>query len=114
MGKSSRSTGSFTHHFRMPAAGDSIATRRVATYRARRKVQMSDEEKNIRELESQFPMLSGVTFATARKQALASGQSVWQSDRGVIYEVFPDGTRRRVKEIEPPMPVVPGSKITIR
>jgi len=75
---------------------------------------MSDQEKIIQELESRFPTLSGVTFNAALKQTLASGQSVLQSDQGVIYEVFPDGTRRRVKEIEPPTLVEPGKKITIR
>ena len=75
---------------------------------------MSDNEKDIVELEVQFPLLSGVAFAAASQRVLASGQSVLQSDQGVIYEVFPDGTRKHVKEIEPPMPVVPGSKLTLR
>ena len=75
---------------------------------------MSDQEKKIQELESLFPNLSGVTFNAALQQTLASGQSVLQSDQGVIYEVFPDGTRKRVKEIEPPTAVEPGKKITIR
>jgi len=74
---------------------------------------MLEEEKNIRELETQFPQLSGSAFMAAREQTLASGQSVMQSDRGVIYEVFRDGTRKRVKEIEPSTPVVLGSKITL-
>jgi hypothetical protein len=75
---------------------------------------MADQENKIKELEDLFPSLSGITFSEACKQALASGQSVMQSEHGVIYEIFPDGTRRRVKEIEPPTPVIPGSKITIR
>ena len=75
---------------------------------------MPENEKNIEELEVQFPLLSGVAFATASQRVLASGQSVLQSDQGVIYEVFPDGTRKRVKGIEPPTSVVPGSKLTLR
>jgi len=75
---------------------------------------MSDPEEKIQELESLFPALSGVTFNAAFKRALASGQSVLQSDQGVIYEVFPDGTRKRVKKIEPPTPIEPGKKILIR
>ncbi len=74
---------------------------------------MADQENNIEILESQFPAVSGSAFAAACERVLASGQSVLQSDQGVIYEVFPDGTRKRVKEIEPPTPVVSGSKITI-
>lgn len=73
---------------------------------------MSDQD--IQKLESMLPPASGSAFAAARAETLASGQSVLQSEQGVIYEVFPDGTRRRVKEIEPPTSVVPGSKVTIR
>ncbi len=73
---------------------------------------MSDQD--IQKLENQFPAVSGSAFAAAREQALAFGQSVLQSDQGVIYEVFPDGTRRAVKRVEPPTPVVTGSKFTIR
>lgn len=71
-------------------------------------------EANIEMLENQFPAVSGSAFATAREQVLASGQSVLQSEDGTIYEVFPDGRRVAVKEIEPPIQVVPGRKITIR
>jgi len=45
---------------------------------------------------------------------LASGQTVLESENGFIYEVFPDGRRVPVKQIEAPTPVAPGSKITIR
>jgi hypothetical protein len=50
----------------------------------------------------------------ARKRALESGLSVLQSEGGTIYEVFPDGSRKQVKEIEPPTKVVSGQKIAIR
>jgi len=72
---------------------------------------MSDED--IQKLESQFPAISGSAFAAARAQVLASGQSILESAQGVIYEVFPDGHRQRVKEIEPPTPVASGSKIAL-
>ena len=75
---------------------------------------MADEEKIMREMENQFPLLSGLAFHTARQQTLESGLKVLQSEDGVIYEVSPDGSRRRVKEIEPPTQVVSGLKITIR
>jgi hypothetical protein len=73
---------------------------------------MSDND--IQKLESQFPAASGSAFAAAREQVLASGQSVLQSEGGFIYEVFPNGHRVLVKQIDPPIPAVPGSKITIR
>ena len=73
---------------------------------------MSDQD--IQQLESQFPASSGSAFVAAREIVLKSGQSVLQSQDGVIYEVFPDGRRVAVKTIEPPTPVISGSKITIR
>lgn len=73
---------------------------------------MSDQD--IQKLENQFPAVSGSAFAAARDQVLASGQSVLQSRDGVIYEVFPDGRRVVLKNIEPPTSVVSGSIITIR
>jgi hypothetical protein len=75
---------------------------------------MPEQENNIEELESQFPALSGVAFAAPRVQALAFGNSVLQSEHGHIYEVFPDGRRVLVKNIEPPTTNIPGRKITIR
>jgi len=75
---------------------------------------MADKEKRLELLESQFPAASGSAFAAARGRVLDSGLSVLQSEQDVIYEVFPDGRRVVVKQIEPPTPVIPGSKITIR
>ena len=76
------------------------------------KFEMSEQE--IQFLEDQFPALSGLAFAAARKQVLASGQSVLESRDGIIYEFFPDGRRDEIKRIEPPTPVVSGSVIVIR
>jgi hypothetical protein len=39
---------------------------------------------------------------------------VLQSENGVIYEVFPDGSRKVVKKIEPPTPIQTGTKVAIR
>ena len=73
---------------------------------------MSDQD--IQTLESQFPAVSGSAFAAARQQVLKSGQSVLQSENGIIYRVFPDGRRVAVKTIEPPVRFVTGSIFTIR
>jgi hypothetical protein len=62
---------------------------------------MSEDEKNLRLLESQLPLVSGSAFAEARRQTLAAGQSVLQTEGDVIYEVFPDGSRIERKRIEP-------------
>ena len=75
---------------------------------------MSESESLLLDLENKFPTLSGVAFSRARQETLASGQSVLQSENGLIYEVFPDGRKLLVKEIEPPTPVERGSKILIR
>jgi hypothetical protein len=75
---------------------------------------MADQKEKLELLESQFPAASASAFAAARERVLASGQSVLQSEQGFIYEVFPDGRRVVVKQIEPPIPAVPGRRITIR
>ncbi|CAN5883703.1 hypothetical protein BH11VER1_BH11VER1_05610 [soil metagenome] len=71
-------------------------------------------EQDIQILENQFPAMSGLAFSQAREQVLRSGQSVLQSEDGVIFEVFPDGRRVMVKRIEPPTPMAAGKVFTIR
>ena len=73
---------------------------------------MSDQE--FQQLESQFPKVSGTAFAVARERVLRSGQSVWQSEDGIIYEVFPDGHRVEMKRIEPPTQFEVGRVFTIK
>ena len=73
---------------------------------------MSD--KDIQKLESQFPALSGEAFAAARRSVLASGQSVLQTEGAYVVRVFPDGRKEVVKQIEPPIPVNPGTIYTIK
>jgi hypothetical protein len=73
---------------------------------------MSDQD--LQKLESQFPAVSGIAFATAREQALRAGQSVLESENGIIYEVFPDGRRIEVKRVDPPRRFAAGSVFTIK
>jgi hypothetical protein len=70
-------------------------------------------EEEIGELERRIPELAAVAFSEAYWRTLAAGQSVRVSDNGFIWEVFPDGTRKTIKQIEPPIPVVKGSKLKI-
>jgi len=72
------------------------------------------KENKIKRLEKWFIARSGSAFETARKQSQASGHSVVISDQGAIYEIFPDGNRRLLKQIEPPTRVRPGQKVIIR
>ena len=70
-------------------------------------------EEQIEELERQFPEMAGTAFAEARARALAAGLSVVETHEAMLWEVFPDGTRKPIKAIEPPTLVEPGSKFTI-
>lgn len=49
----------------------------------------------------------------AFRRALRSGAPVLVSDNGTIYEVRADGSRKPLKRIEPPSPVVRGQKFLI-
>ncbi|MEP7341570.1 MAG: hypothetical protein ABI977_27815 [Acidobacteriota bacterium] len=71
---------------------------------------MSIQEEAIQYLEAHIPELAESAVTQAYWQALADGSSVLESQNGVIYEVFPDGTRNILKTIEPPTPVSIGEK----
>lgn len=70
-------------------------------------------DDSVEALEEQFPSLSGGAFSTAYKDALDFGLSVYVTDGEWIYEVFPDGTRKQVKRIDPPTQAIPGQKIQL-
>jgi len=74
---------------------------------------MSDREKTLDYLESQIPTLAVAALTIAYWQALAAGLSVLVCHDGAIYENFPDGSSRFVKEIEPPVHVPAGSRLEI-
>jgi hypothetical protein len=76
---------------------------------------MSNENREeLDEVEIQLPPASGVAFAQARIGALAHGLSILQSRGDIIEEVFPDGRRRFVKYVEPPISVEIGSKYHLK
>ena len=72
------------------------------------------DEQRIEQLELAFPAASGAAFANAYDRAMQAGLSVMVSEDGAIYEVFPDGTRKLVKTIDPPTTMRPGLKIEFR
>lgn len=74
---------------------------------------MADSDEQIERLENEFPLCSGVAFYNARKRVLASGQSVLQTEEDNLFEVFPDGRKVFVKQIEPPIKVQLGRKISL-
>ena len=75
---------------------------------------MPTAEKTMRFLEEHIPELAQSAVTQAYWQALASGSSVLESDNGVIYEVFPDGTRKLVKTTTPPSAVTVGETRVMR
>lgn len=75
---------------------------------------MSTPEQTLRFLEEHIPELAESAVTQAYWQTLASGNSVLESDNGVIYEVFPDGTRQVIKSTVPPSVVAPGAKRVLR
>ncbi len=62
---------------------------------------LNDDDKEIEALENLFPTLVEEAFNSARQRALDAGLSVYETIGDAIYEVFPDGTQRLVKRIEP-------------
>ena len=71
---------------------------------------MTDKEYS-EVVETAFAPLSGVAFESARAQALESGQSVLQTERGKLYRIYPDGRKEFVKFVPDPVAVTPGQKV---
>jgi hypothetical protein len=65
--------------------------------------QLTDQEIDF--LESHIPELAEVAAKQAYWQALANGSSVLKVEKGEIIEVFPDGSRKFIKKINPLIPV---------
>lgn len=68
---------------------------------------MKPSEEIVDHLEAHVPKLAHAAVTQAYCEALAAGHSVLIAEDGVIYEVFPDGTRKAVKHTEPPVAVAP-------
>ncbi|MCU0470014.1 MAG: hypothetical protein MUF58_15575 [Arcicella sp.] len=62
-------------------------------------------ENEIDYLEQQIPILAETATKQAFWQTLASGDSVIIAKDGELIEVFPDGTRKVIKNIEKPIKV---------
>ena len=73
---------------------------------------MSDAEKRIDFLEMQIPSLSAAVDV-AYWQAMANGLTVLVSDKGGIFQAFPDGTQKLVKTTEMPLSVPVGTRMKI-
>lgn len=70
-------------------------------------ISMQTSEASIEYLENHIPELADAAFRQAYWQALAAGSSVMVADGGQIVEVFPDGNRKVVKQINKPIRINP-------
>jgi hypothetical protein len=75
---------------------------------------MGLSEKALDYLEEHIPELAEVAFKQAYWAALASGSSVLVSENGSLVEVFPDGTRKFIKELPAWIPVKRGQRLELK
>ena len=65
-------------------------------------------------LEEFIPLLAKGAVQKAYLDALSSGNSVVEVIDGTIYEVFADGTKKKIKDIAPYIQVDINKKIALR
>ncbi len=71
-------------------------------------------EKMLRYLEESIPELAEAAVTQAYWQALAAGHSVLTAENGMLIEVYPDGIRKIIKKLAPPIPIEKGLKLQIK
>ncbi|MDP3331325.1 MAG: hypothetical protein Q8S55_04915 [Methylococcaceae bacterium] len=74
---------------------------------------MSMTEESMRFLEEHIPILADAAVKQAYWQALATGSSVLVSEDGALVEIFPDGTRKVLKQLEPQTAVILGQRLEL-
>ena len=75
---------------------------------------MKLDDEAIDYLEQFIPELAALATRQAYLQALASGQSVLIAENGQLIEIFPNGTKKLIKEIEHRKTAIVGNKIKIK
>ncbi len=75
---------------------------------------MKLDDEAIDYLEQFIPELAAIATRQAYLQALASGESVLIAENGQLIEVFPNGTKKVIKQLEPPVHIAVGSKFEIK
>jgi hypothetical protein len=58
-------------------------------------------ERTLDQLEKKIPELARVATREARANAIQRGCSLMQAIGGRLYEIFPDGTKKIIKKMEP-------------
>ena len=74
---------------------------------------MNMTEESMRFLEEHIPILADAAVKQAYWQALATGSSVLVSEEGALVEIFPDGTRKVLKQLEPQTAVTSGQRLEL-
>jgi hypothetical protein len=75
---------------------------------------MALSEEAMSYLEEHIPELADAAFTQAYWAALASGSSVLVSENGKLVEVFPDGTKKFIKDLPSPTRATPGQRYILR
>jgi hypothetical protein len=79
-----------------------------------RRTPMSLSEESMRFLEEQIPELAEAAVRQAYWDALNAGNSVLEYEDGALVEVFPDGTRTRIKQLPEQRKVTPGQTFKLQ
>ena len=74
---------------------------------------MNMTEESMRFLEEHIPDLADAAVKQAYWQALATGSSVLVSEEDALVEIFPDGTRKVLKQLEPQTAVTSGQRLEL-
>ena len=74
---------------------------------------MNITEESMRFLEEHIPDLADAAVKQAYWQALATGSSVLVSEEDALVEIFPDGTRKVLKQLEPQTAVKLGQRMEL-
>ena len=74
---------------------------------------MSMTEESMRFLEEHIPDLADAAVKQAYWQALATGSSVLVSEEDALVEIFSDGTRKVLKQLEPQTAVTAGQRLEL-
>ena len=74
---------------------------------------MNMTEESMRFLEEHIPDLADAAVKQAYWQALATGSSVLVSEEDALVEIFPDGNRKVLKQLEPQTEIIPGQRLEL-
>lgn len=75
---------------------------------------MNPTELTTPQTEDQIPMLAAKAIEHAYQQAIDAGQTVLIAESGLLVEIFPDGTRRILRHLQPNIPVKSGQVIPLQ